>query len=58
LDHAVGQREEEMGLGDREIFIHYPSGMGRSKLRIPAARPGTARNLNTVAKLTDIAAMT
>jgi uncharacterized protein (DUF1697 family) len=58
LDHAVGQREEETRLGDREIFIHYPSGMGRSKLRIPAARPGTARNLNTVAKLTDIAAMT
>jgi uncharacterized protein (DUF1697 family) len=58
LDHAAGQREEELRLGDREIFIHYPSGMGRSKLRIPAARPGTARNMNTVAKLTDIAAMT
>jgi uncharacterized protein (DUF1697 family) len=30
--------------------------MGRSKLRIPAAKAGTARNINTVAKLTEIAA--
>jgi uncharacterized protein (DUF1697 family) len=58
LDHAVGQHEEEMRLGDREIFIYYPSGMGRSKLRIPAARSGTARNMNTVAKLAEIAAKT
>jgi uncharacterized protein (DUF1697 family) len=45
LAHAVGQSEEQMALGDREIFIHYGNGMGRSKLRIPAARPGTARNI-------------
>jgi uncharacterized protein (DUF1697 family) len=38
-------------LGTREIYVYYPSGMGQSKLRIPAARYGTARNLNTVAKL-------
>jgi uncharacterized protein (DUF1697 family) len=42
-------------IGAREIFVHYPNGMGRSKLRIPAARMGTARNMNTVAKLTGIA---
>jgi len=29
--------------------------MGRSKLRIPAAKDGTARNLNTVAKLVAMA---
>jgi uncharacterized protein (DUF1697 family) len=56
LDHAVGRRDEEMRLGDREIYVHYPSGMGRSMLKIPAARSGTARNMNTVAKLADIAA--
>lgn len=55
LDHAVGRRDEEMRLGDREIFVHYGSGMGRSKLGIPAARTGTARNMNTVAKLAEIA---
>jgi uncharacterized protein (DUF1697 family) len=55
LDQATGQSDEEIRLGDREIFVHYPSGMGRSKLRIPAARTGTARNMNTVAKLAEMA---
>ena len=55
LKHAVGQNDEEMRLGDREIFVHYPSGMGRSKLRIPAAKTGTARNMNTVTKLAEMA---
>src|SRR5262245_56690736 len=56
LDHVTGQADEELRLGDREIFIYYPSGMGRSKLRIPAAKTGTARNMNTIAKLAEIAA--
>jgi uncharacterized protein (DUF1697 family) len=30
--------------------------MGTSKLKIPAAKTGTARNMNTVAKLADMAA--
>ena len=55
LTHVSGQRDEEMRLGEREIFVHYRSGMGRSKLRIPAAKMGTARNMNTVAKLVEIA---
>jgi uncharacterized protein (DUF1697 family) len=56
LDHAVGVNGEQMALGKREIFIHYANGMGRSRLRIPAAKAGTARNLNTVAKLAELAA--
>jgi uncharacterized protein (DUF1697 family) len=55
LDHVAGRAGEEIGLGAREIFVHYPHGMGRSKLRIPAAKDGTARNLNTVAKLVAMA---
>ena len=55
LDHVTGQSDEKMSLGDREIFVHYPSGMGRSKLKIPAAKTGTARNMNTVAKLAEMA---
>jgi uncharacterized protein (DUF1697 family) len=55
LDRVVGQSHEKMSLGDREIFVHYPSGMGRSKLKIPAAKTGTARNMNTVAKLAEMA---
>jgi uncharacterized protein (DUF1697 family) len=56
LDHVTGQRDELLILGDREIFVRYPSGMGRSKLKIPAAKTGTARNMNTVAKLAEMAA--
>jgi uncharacterized protein (DUF1697 family) len=56
LDHVVGRSDEELRLGIREIFVHYPSGMGRSKLRIPAAKAATARNMNTVAKLAAMAA--
>jgi len=56
LEHAVGRGGEVMRLGEREIFVHYGDGMGRSKLRIPAAKTGTARNMTTVAKLVEIAA--
>jgi len=55
LTHASGQREEEMALGAREIYVHYNNGMADTKLKIPAARTGTARNMNTIAKLVDMA---
>ncbi|MBM3563951.1 MAG: DUF1697 domain-containing protein [Alphaproteobacteria bacterium] len=55
LDHAVGKSDEEMRLGVREIYVCYGAGMGRSKLRIPAAKQGAARNMNTVARLVSMA---
>jgi uncharacterized protein (DUF1697 family) len=55
LQNVQGQREEQIALGQREIYIHYGSGMAQSKLRIPAAKAGTARNMNTVAKLVEMA---
>ena len=56
LDGALGRAGEEMGLGTREIYVHYGDGMGSSRLRIPAAAAGTARNMNTVARLAAMAA--
>ena len=53
LKTITGQADEEVALGTREIYVHYRAGMGRSKLKIPAAKKGTARNMNTVAKLAD-----
>ena len=50
-----GQSDEDVRLGRREIYAHYPGGMGRSKLRIPAADSGTARNMNTIAKMLKLA---
>ena len=35
--------------------LAYGSGMGSSKLKIPAAANGTERNMNTVAKLVEMA---
>ena len=51
-----GQNNEELRLGRREIYVHYGDGMGTSKLAIPAAKTGTARNMNTIATLAKMAA--
>lgn len=56
LDHLAGRENEEIRLGAREIYVHYGDGMGSSKLKIPAAKNGTARNMNTIAKLAEMAA--
>lgn len=50
------QKDERLALGTREIYVHYGEGMADSKLVIPAAKTGTGRNLNAVAKLAAMAA--
>ncbi|MEI2456894.1 DUF1697 domain-containing protein [Lysobacter firmicutimachus] len=55
LAAAKHRNGEEIALGEREIYVHYGDGMADSKLTIPAAKAGTARNLNTVAKLIEMA---
>jgi uncharacterized protein (DUF1697 family) len=54
LEAASGQQDEEMRLGLREIYVHYGEGMADSRLKIPAAKNGTARNMNTIAKLAEM----
>ena len=56
LEGVRGQKDEKISLGRREIYVHYGEGMGTSKLVIPAAKAGTARNMNTVATLAKMAA--
>ena len=56
LDSVSGRVDEEVRVGRREIYVHYGANMGRSKLKIPAAKNGTARNMNTIAKLAAMAA--
>lgn len=53
LKTASGQGSETLALGKREIYVYYKDGIGRSKLKIPAAKDGTARNMNTVATLVE-----
>jgi uncharacterized protein (DUF1697 family) len=55
LKGIKGRKDEQIGLGRREIYIHYGDGMGQSKLVVPAAKTGTARNMNTVAALAKMA---
>ncbi|MFL6732769.1 MAG: DUF1697 domain-containing protein [Sphingomicrobium sp.] len=48
--------DECIAAGVREVYVAYgEKGIGRSRLRIPAAEAGTARNMNTVAKLAALA---
>ncbi len=56
LDAIANQTTEQLRLGRREIYVYYPDGMGKSKLRIPAGKTGTARNINTISKLAELAA--
>ncbi|WP_332698112.1 DUF1697 domain-containing protein [Bosea sp. (in: a-proteobacteria)] len=51
---------EEIALIGRNLYLHYPDGIGRSKLTNALIErqlgvPGTARNWNTVEKLAQIA---
>jgi uncharacterized protein (DUF1697 family) len=55
LDSLSGQHGEELRLGKRELYVYYPRGQGQSRLKIAAAAEGTARNLNTVARLVEMA---
>ena len=55
---ASGLKEEEIALGKREVYVHYGDGMGDSKLKLGVQKEGTARNMNTVAKLAEMAAQT
>ena len=55
LNDARGVQDELMRLGQREIYVFYGDGMAHSRLRIPAGDAGTARNMNTVAKLAEMA---
>lgn len=45
---------ERLAAGRREVYIHFPDGMGTSKLKIPFANVGTGRNLNTVRALLEL----
>jgi uncharacterized protein (DUF1697 family) len=52
--NAVAPGGEQVKPGKREIYIYYPDGMGRSKLKLPLnGAATTVRNINTAAKLAD-----
>ena len=54
LEGVVSPDGEVLAVRGRELFVHYPNGMGRSKLKVPLWNVGTSRNLNTVVKLAEL----
>ncbi len=54
LETVRNKLDEKVALGKREIYVTYGSRMGSSKLVIPAGATGTARNMNTIAKLVEL----
>ena len=52
-----GADDELLEAGEREVFVFYPDGMGRSKLSLDLGT-STARNMNTVTRLAELAATT
>ena len=55
LDGSMGVRDEQVRLGKRELYVLYPRGVAASRLRLPSEKRGTMRNMNTVAKLAEMA---
>jgi uncharacterized protein (DUF1697 family) len=55
IDGAKNLTTERLARGTREIYVHYPDGQGRSKLQLGRTVATTGRNMNTVAKLAQLA---
>ncbi len=53
---VAGPGGETVHGAGRDVFVHYPNGQGRSKLKLAFGRRGTARNLNTVRRLVALSA--
>lgn len=52
VKQIVAPGGEQVVAGHQEIYIYYPDGMGRSKLKFPKTDGfATVRNINTVARL-------
>ena len=51
LDAARDVAGERLALGPRLIYVSYGEGIGKSKLKLPAVKQGTARNMNSVGRI-------
>lgn len=52
FEAVVAPGGEQIVAGSQEVYIYYPDGMGRSKLKFPRIEGfATVRNINTVTRL-------
>ncbi|MBS2040564.1 DUF1697 domain-containing protein [bacterium] len=54
LSEVIAPDGEQLTVGKREVYVHYPLGLGRSRLKAPGLQAGTGRNLNTLSKLLEL----
>lgn len=51
LAAARDVKGERMALGPGAIYVSYGEGIGSTRLKLPAVKAGTARNMNSVEKM-------
>ena len=56
IEQARDVQGERLALGPRLIYVSYGEGIGKSKLKLPAIKQGTARNMNSVARMAELLA--
>ena len=56
IEEARDVQGERLALGPRLIYVSYGEGIGKSKLKLPVIKQGTARNMNSVARMADLLA--
>jgi uncharacterized protein (DUF1697 family) len=56
IEEARDVQGERLALGPRLIYVSYGEGIGKTKLKLPAVKQGTARNMNSVAKIAELLA--
>jgi uncharacterized protein (DUF1697 family) len=56
LEEARDVQGERLALGPRLIYVSYGEGIGKSKLKLPAIKQGTARNMNSVGRIAELLA--
>lgn len=56
LDEARDVQGERLALGPRLIYVSYGAGIGKTRLKLPAIKQGTARNMNSVARIAELLA--
>ena len=56
IEEARDINGERLAPGPRVVFVSYGSGIRTSRLKIPTIRKGTARNMNSVARMAELLA--
>ena len=56
IEEARDVQGERLALGPRLIYVSYGEGIGKTRLKLPAVRQGTARNMNSVGRVAGLLA--